>query len=54
MADYKNAPLADQPAVGPSATERALGVDLRTPYSGPAEAARAVGGAVSRTENWCD
>jgi hypothetical protein len=43
MADYKNAPLADQPAAGPSATERALGVDLRTPYSGPAEAARAVG-----------
>ena len=43
MADYKNAPLADQPAVGPSVTERALGVDLRTPYFGPAEAARAVG-----------
>lgn len=41
--DYKKAPLADQPAAGPSVTERALGVDLRTPYSGPAEAARAVG-----------
>lgn len=44
MADYKNAPLADQPqSAGPSALERSLGVNLRTPYSGPAEAARAVG-----------
>lgn len=48
MADYKNAPLADQPAAGrPSVTERALGVDLRTPYSGPAEAARSVGQGIT-------
>lgn len=44
MANYEDAPLADQPAAaGPSALERSLGVDLRVPYSGPAEAARAVG-----------
>lgn len=43
-ANYEDAPLADQPAAsGPSALERSLGVDLRVPYSGPAEAARAVG-----------
>ena len=48
MADYKNAPLADQPqAAGSSALERSLGVNLRTPYSGPAEAARAFGQGAS-------
>lgn len=45
--NYENAPLADQPqAAGPSALERTMRVDLRVPYSGAAEAARAVGGGV--------
>ena len=46
MANYEDAPLADQPKAGPSALERSMGVDLRVPYSGPAEAARAAGGAL--------
>lgn len=43
-ANYEDAPLADQPAAtGQSALERSMGVNLQVPYSGPAEAARAVG-----------
>lgn len=48
MANYEDAPLADQPAAtGRSALERTMGVNLQVPYSGPAEAARAFGGAVA-------
>lgn len=47
-ANYEDAPLADQPAAtGRSALERSMGVNLQVPYSGPAEAARAFGGAVA-------